>query len=342
MDDLFREIIDRVVRYRESSAKKTNTFIKMKHNQQLCPILEERLNWINESFEKYHKAAYDVQGIHDRGTDILLKDREALLPQYVVFQVKSYSDLEKPLYIKTLKAQFLDALEEYKEHLERYYILLCTDFKKHIHKIREIKKAYSTNMKVMVVDPKYCYTFLFMNRLRIHVIVEIILKKDDFVFKEALDKIQDCTPTEIALGLAIVYQSILQQGACKIEAVIKESGFLRNTYRRVPDYPREYYFLEEDFHEETETRAPQRKRIKAKYQNRNYEVRLAEDLENLDNKYIFLAKDRDEVKFDFPTLKPIEAIMFDYMVRYDYEGDELLQFIFEALVENLFELEDLK
>ena len=73
MNGAISTVVDELVKYKASSNKNTKNFVKLKHNKHLCPMVEKQGNRILDCFVKYHSVAYDVQGINDRGTDVLLR-----------------------------------------------------------------------------------------------------------------------------------------------------------------------------------------------------------------------------------------------------------------------------
>src|SRR5688572_24702523 len=99
------ETIQELLRYRRASFKATAAFRTLKHNEYLCPQLERQLDEVLNCFLKHRQIAYDVQGIHDRGTDVIFKflddDAES---RYLGFQLKSFDDLNNREYLKELRA----------------------------------------------------------------------------------------------------------------------------------------------------------------------------------------------------------------------------------------------
>ncbi len=351
MFEFLSKIIDELLRYREGSIHSTETFRRLKHNKHLCPAVEKKLNTVIECFSKFHNIAYDVQGIHDRGTDVLLRDSEEESEEsnYIAFQIKSFDDLDSEDYLKQLKAQCFEALNEYGKELEQYYILLCTDKSAHENQIREIKKAFGASSAVTVIDPQYAITFLRLNEIRITAIVDSVLRKDDFVYERAKKMIQDLTPTEVALTIAIVYESIINPKTNLDMELIRNRKFIKEVYNRLPDYPRDYYFYFdgelEDIDEESDDFAEEIERISEYYgvkwvngkftrpadRKRDFNIRLSEDLDLLDGQLFSIKGESGEIELDYEYALPIQAILLDAMVRYEYNGDDLLSYIFNAL-----------
>jgi hypothetical protein len=77
------------------------------------------------------------------------------------------------------------------------------------------------------------------------------------------------------------------------------------------------------------------KRIKGKFnapqdRKRDVLIRFAEDFDMLDGRSLSLLGS-GEIEVNPEYALPIKAILLDAMVRYGYEGDELLEYIFNAL-----------
>ncbi len=351
MFEFLSKIVDELLRYREGSILSTKTFRSFKHNKHLCPAVEKKLNTVIECLSKFHNIAYDVQGIHDRGTDVLLRDSEGEPEEsnYIAFQIKSFEDLNSEDYLTRLKAQCFESQNEYGNKLEQYYILLCTDKSAQENQIREIKKAFGTSSRVTVIDPQYAITFLRLNEIRIAAVVDSVLRKDDLVYKKVRQIIDELTPTEAALTVAILHQSIIDRKANVDLELIRNSRFIKEIYNRVPDYPRDYYFFyDEDLSNISEENDDSEEKTKEKSESyedrkRDFNIRISEDLDLLDGQLFSISGESGEIELDYDYGLPIQAILLDATVRYEYNGDELLNYILNALgVMNIPGVEELE
>lgn len=331
-------VIEELLRYRQSPRKHSRVFRKLKHNAHLCPAFERQANRILDCFLKFHDIAYDVQGINDRGTDVVLRydidpDNKESVSRYVAFQIKSYDDIDSKDYLRILKAQCFEAKTEYKNMLDQYYIILCTDQYQHEDKIRQIKKAFSTSENTTVIDPTYTATFLRLNRIRISSIVSSILRDDDFIYERASSDLSLYTPTEIAIHSAIVQEATLSSQRMFDVNKIRENGFLQEIYSVIPDYPRDYYFyLEEvNFQIDEIDDLSDREIQRQDDRKRDFSVRFAEDIDNISGGVFSLNAATGLIEVDLDFARPMQAIMLDGMVRFDCRGDSLLQYVFSAL-----------
>lgn len=348
------KLIDELLRYRESPDRDTRLFRKLRHNDHLCPAVEGQVNQAIDCFTKFHNIAYDVQGINDRGTDVLLRyDEETESGEsnqrYIGFQIKSFDDLNSKNYLRELKAQRFEAQTEYGKLLEHYYILVCTDKLVHENRIRQIKKTFGSLGDVTVIDPTYTWTFIHLNPLRINAIVDSILREDDFVYKKARKMVEGFTPTEISILLSIVYELTVNPGNMLHTEAIQERYFVSETFRKTPDYPRKYFFFSQEISEfygnledldQEDIKDIQRtygiKWLNGKFESpknrkRDFNIRFSEDFDALDGELFSIHEGSSEIELNSEYAFPIKAVLLDAMVRYGYYDDDLLEYVFNAL-----------
>lgn len=334
-------VIEELLRYRESPQKFTKVFNKLKHNKHLCPAVERQTNRILDCFIKYHSIAYDVQGINDRGTDVVLRyyvhsESGDLDSRFTAFQVKSFDDLKSKDYLITLKAQCFEAQKEYGDSLDQYYILICTDKSVHKNKIRQIKKAFASSKNVTVIDPIYMATFLRLNPIRINSVVVTLLREDDIIYERASSDIEVFTPTEAAVYSAIVLETTFSSRLKFPIANIQENVFVKEIYSKVPDYPRDYYFYLEDvdfeLYDNENGEDLSRSEIKdSDDRKRDFEQRFAEDIDTLDGGLFSVDASTGMMEVDLEYARAMQALMLDGMVRYDCREDALLTYVFSSL-----------
>src|SRR5208282_1198441 len=166
----------------------------MSHNKVLCPSVQRKCEAILETFEKYHHITYDIQGPKDEGVDVLIRLKEDESNRYILFQIKSESDLQGNNYLEKLRGQWFRADDMYKTY-DDYYILLCCSSIKNKDKIRSIEGAFAKKERTHIIEPEYALTFLKLSSIHIDAYVKSKLGQEDIVFRLALGLMQDITPT---------------------------------------------------------------------------------------------------------------------------------------------------
>ncbi len=339
-------VVNELLRYRVASEKATEAFKALKHNDDLCPRVRSQLELLLESYVKYDAIAYDVQGIHDQGTDVLLK----FYPQsdgadgpweVIAFQVKSYDDLKKRDYLKDLRSQRLQADDEYGERLHQYVLMLCTDEVKHREKIREISKAFSKIPKTVVILPSYAYNFLRLRRTHVSLVVDTFEKGDDIVLERARDYVGDLHPTRAALLLRLVYQGLRHGDAVEPEALLGDP-FLKEVYRSVPDvdvldlpHDQDDEDLGPEDDSDDEDESPEAPPVVSwgpkNVGGRPLAERFYSDLDALVGDVVDIDQDDERLRVDRTAGRPLQALILDLEVRYDVDGAALLTHVFGLL-----------
>lgn len=336
MKSILSELVHELLRYKSSSDNATKAFEESRHNDYLCPLIEQQGNRILDCFVKYHSVAYDVQGINDRGTDVLLRYYEKSEigeseSKFIAFQIKSFNDLNAKNYLRELKAQCLESLSAFGEKLDQYYIILCTNKITHRNKIRQIKNAFASTINVTVIDPSYALTFLRLSPLRINSVVSILMRDDDIVYERAIQTLTDFAPTEIAVFLAIVYEALQllnRNRSLNLNKIVGQN-FIIDVFSKVPDYSRDYYgLLVSNIGYETDDDETDNKPIDL---NRELQIRFAEAVDSLEGSLFSFDGDSYEIVIDFDYSLPVQAIILENMVRYEYRGDQLLTYLFDSL-----------
>lgn len=327
------ELVHELLRYKASSDNATKAFEKSKHNDHLCPLIEQQGNRILDCFVKYHSVAYDVQGINDRGTDVLLRYYEKnesgeSESKFIAFQIKSFDDLKSKDYLREIKAQCFESLSAFGDKLDQYYIMLCTNKHEHRNKIRQIKNAFASTDKVTVVDPSYALTFLRLSPLRINSVVSSLLRDDDIVYERAVRVLTDFAPSEIAVFLAIVHDAVLRRDRAIDFNEILNQNFIIDVFNKIPDYKRGYFdLLDSDLSFENDENQDDLS-VDLK---RETQLRFAEAIDSLDGSLFSIDGDSNEIVIDFDYSLPVQAIILESAVRYGYTGDKLLFYLFDSL-----------
>ncbi|SRR5258706_4577509 len=312
-------VLEELLRMRESASSATAWFKTKKHNDDLCPLGEQQINAVMECFVKFFVLGYDIQGPKDQGTDIVLRylppgDSEH---QYVALQIKSYDDLKQKDYLRILKAQESESRSRFRDQLERYYIVLCTDAKEHREKIREVKNAFATAEKVSVINPTFARTFFSLTRGQIFSAVQAEVRSGDIVFKKAAAIAADLTPTEFAILLLLTEIGInTPENVSSLER-LHSNSFLQHVYSSIEAYnTRDSYFGEYEVV------------VRSDLAQDDSARRFAEDIDKLSDLYIHSSAN-NRWELDIQGLKPLSLLLLDAELRFDMKGNELLEHVYD-------------
>lgn len=191
-------ILEELLRFREAPTGDTVEFT-WSHDK-LCDLCREKMEILGESFLKYHHITYVVQGPRDQGIDVVFKSTsDEGTDSFVGIQVKSYAELnDKDNDLsKNLKSGYHDSRGHYGTELDRYYIALCGDAKKHARRVSAITNEFVKEPKVRVIGPRHLYTFMTMPESTILAICDGMLRKDDFVKSEAKREVRGHDDAEL-------------------------------------------------------------------------------------------------------------------------------------------------
>ncbi len=202
------EIVSDLLQARRAEPSATAVFRDLKHDKDLCPKLRDQIEEIFSALKKYHAIAHDIQGLKDKGTDVLLTEWVEEAKEFNCFQIKGEDDLAAKDYLKTLKAQFHDARNTYGMRLRHYYIVVCYSIvsedesgqliidKARSEKVKNIIREFAGEDRVRVIEPEFAAYFLGLGAIQIDVIVRTRFGDDDVVFKEARHLVADLKITE--------------------------------------------------------------------------------------------------------------------------------------------------
>jgi hypothetical protein len=201
-------LLEELLRFREVSTPATADFVWS--HEKLCEKCKQQIETLGESFLKYRHIAYVVQGPRDQGVDVVLKSSsDEGVDSFVGIQIKSYAELDDKSndLSKNLKAGFHDTRGHYGTELDRYYIALCGDAKKHAKRISAITNEFVKEPKVRVIAPRHLHTFMNMPESTILAIVDSMLRKDDFVKAEAKREVREYSDSELFFLLTCLAQA---------------------------------------------------------------------------------------------------------------------------------------
>jgi hypothetical protein len=327
MSDYLKRLIYDLVFYRRASMAETEWFLDKGHNDFLVPQIDLRIEEIIDSFEKYHRITYDTQGLRDHGIDVLLRYRTDVSDderaRYIGFQIKSYNDLEEKGWLTKLKAQIFEA--ENHVDLEDFYVIICTDARRHIDKFRYINAEVSKDENIYVVRPEFSLTFLRLTPQRISAYLKARLSQEDEVFKVAFDSLSELTPHQGAIIIELVIAQLLEGKTEWIVEDLQQQGFIQSIYTDLPNLPIEYYFSRSN-----KDNGPQEIFFPAKNTIETWDL----DLEKLEQGFVERETKTGIIKLRLDGVKAIASIILDGHVRYGYEDFDLRRYIMLTLMEN--------
>lgn len=332
MSDFIKKIVYDLLFYKRSSTKETEWFSDKMHNKDLVPQFDIQTNEIIDAFEKYHKISYDTQGLRDQGIDVLLRysdnKPESESSQYIGFQIKSENDLHDKGWLTKLKAQVLDA----KSHvnMEDYYIIVCINLNlnKNHDILRNIQAEFAKVEGVHVVRPEFVLTFLKLSSQHIGAYLKAKLSSEDQVYKSAHELFIDLTPHQGAILIELVVSYYLEAIEEYDLLELQQTSFVQSVYSDLPNLIIDYYYDEDDFDDEFE-------------ENKNIENCWNEDIDSLESKFIEIESRENVVKIKNYEIAALTAITLDGNVRYGYQGKELKNYLFRALMdEKIFKAEE--
>ena len=307
MNYFLAAIVAELVRFKRVSVAETRTFRTLKHNVHLCPKIEERLNRMLDCFTKYQKIVYRVQGINDRGTDLVLRYEVKDSSRYISFQVKSFDDMKGKKYLRDLKASLTEVKTEYGDALEHYYILLCTDAEFHRDKINEVSKAFSTDQLVSVIEPRYVLPFISLSNFHVEVVVDSFLRREDIVHTEARATLVGLEPDEAVVLLVVLAESLTSGKPFVRYNAVVTSQIVR---RHLP-------------------------RLSGEARSRNdedLEAMVARCVSSLDRALPGFQESETGATIDWAFFWPMVVILGDAIVRYRYRSHDLIKFAVATLL----------
>ena len=318
------EIVSDLLQARRAEPSATAIFRNLKHDKDLCPKLRDQIEEIFSALEKYHTIAHDIQGLKDKGTDVLLTEWVEETKEFLCFQVKGEDDLAAKDHLKTLKAQFHDARNTYGSRLKHYYIVVCYSIvsenksgrliidKGRNERVKNIIREFAGEDKVRVIEPGFAAWFLGLSRVQIDVIVRTRFGDDDVVFKEARHLVADLKITEKIVLVFMLWVHLYHNQLVVTAEEITQSQFIRRMHALIVEDVDDLY---------------------------DFEYQIAHDLQVLEDK--FLESEESGFSLHIQTVESLAILMLDGSVRYDYHDEALLEYMLRILSGyDLLEVED--
>jgi hypothetical protein len=168
----------------------TADFHKYRHNDDLCPRFQRKVDALLMAYSSYHADVQDIQSMSDEGVDVLMRYvNDAGESRKACLQIKSHWEFEEWIakrggsMTEKLLAQHSRATHNAK--INDYFIVLCTDADAHRDRIRQIRSTFKTYDTVRIVAPAKALAFFEMSESEIMFEVTRLLCADDPLLKAA-------------------------------------------------------------------------------------------------------------------------------------------------------------
>lgn len=286
-----------------SQSSSSSSFSHLKLDGDLRPGFHDKAERILASFEKYRPITSSVQAAQGPGADIVMtyscpsisKGKE----RYIAMGIASFDEFEKngdP--VSKIKAKIDRAGKDYGSQLDRYYLLLCTDDRKHKGKIQAIDQELAADAQVAVIEPRAAWFFYATEETMIDAVSDTLLYPDDYVRRQAREQITGIGKRRLILLLS-----------CLVHAVEEMKNF------SVAD---EFVIHNDHLHD-----------FEASHPG-DY-VPLLEDVGAMEGQFFFRDADVEGLRIYQDSVSALIALYYDAKVRYGHEGDAAVQYLFTLL-----------
>lgn len=142
-----------------------------------------------ECFHRDANVTYDIQGLADAGSDVLVRLMTQNSLAFVGIQTKSHRELATSRdLVKDLRDQ-LSRSEDYYQLLLTWYLFLAADVSDPSELLQatigKIQAAFSKKRAVTIVDPAYSQTFLDLTKAQMDSLTTLTLRSDDPLQEDA-------------------------------------------------------------------------------------------------------------------------------------------------------------
>jgi hypothetical protein len=296
-------ILEELVLYAQAEPDETEGFCHRSHNSELRPRFLEKTERILSAFEKYVPLKYELQAPHGaevEGADIIARywseriangeERRIALRITLLDEFQSKDEL-----LEKIKADISRLEKDSEGRLDRYYLLLCTDQRRHGERVRAISAELKAgNTAVTVVEPAYAWFFFAMEDAMIDAVTDKLLYPEDYVRCQAREQVAGIGKRKLILLLS-----------CLINAIEERNGFT------VSD---DFLMQDEHVHEFEADDAEGR-------------GRLSEDVAAMEGTFFFRDADVDGFGIYQDSVSAIVAMYYDAKVRYGHTGDDAVHYL---------------
>ncbi len=281
------------------------SFSHLQRDRDLFPAFHDKAERILASFEKYRPITYSIQRTQEPDADIIMRYSSPTLLRgkecCIVMGIISFDEFEKDdELVSKIKARIQRTNKDYGVQLDRYYLLLCTDDRKHEGKIQAIREelAADTAVAVTIAEPRDAWFFYTAEETMIDATSDRILYPDDYVRQQAREQITGIGKRKLILLLS-----------CLVHAIEEMKNF------SVAD---EFVIHNDHLHD-----------FEASHPG-DY-VPLLEDVTAMEGQFFFRDADVEGLRMYQDSVSAIIALYYDAKVRYGHEGDAAVQYLFTFL-----------
>jgi hypothetical protein len=280
------------------------SFSHLQRDSDLCPAFHDKAKRILTSFEKYRPITYDVEQEPD--AEITMRYSSPTVSygkegkeRYIGMGVVSFDEFEKDDdLVSKIKARIQRAGRDYGTKLDRYFLLLCTDDRKHEGQIQAIREALAADAAVAVVEPADAWFFYAMEETMIDAVSDQLLYSNDYVRQQAREQITDIGKRKLILLLS-----------CLVHAIEEMKNF------SVADE----FVIHNDHLRDFEASHPG-----------DY-VPSLEEVAAMEGRFFFRDADVEGLRIYQDSVSAVIALYYDAKVRYGHEADEAVQYLFTLL-----------
>ena len=228
--ELFRQLLNTHTR----PTIETSVFRKLKHNRDLCPLLWHRCESILAGFRTYQGDVYDIQGLSDNGSDVIVR-RNGDDGGFICFQLKSHDDLLANGVVQKVKAQYADTIAAYQPMLHFFVVLACDGTNANLlATVRAISAHFVRMPCVTTVVPERTLALLTIPEWQLDAFVKTQFSERDIVLERAARAVAALSKPERALLLVSLWN--LAEGVAERLSVedYSNSRFVADSFRSTP------------------------------------------------------------------------------------------------------------
>jgi len=199
-------------------------------------------------------------------------------------------------------------------------IFICCDLtqKGMKERVRRINSVFVKEPDVSIVEPGQALAFLRRSTLEIDSMIKVQVSTGDIVLRLALKSVEDLSLRQRAVLLYILWNGFYHHSTTGVEDLCR-SAFVSRAYEQALDVAMNALVDgDEDSIEDLTDDSDE------------FSARLATDLESLEA--VSLQRTDDErYQVRFSEADALMAVMLDGAVRYDYEGDQMLDYMLSLI-----------